>query len=242
MSMENSLQGKSALVIGGTSGIGYSVAQALLQESVSVVVQGRTHSQQLEAFYSQGNAAVLMCDLADRTYLQELCRYAQAADILCIGYGPFLQKPLDTTTMEEWINTVYANLTLPGLLVSAALSGMKERKWGRIVLFGGTETQIIRGFKTNPVYGAAKTGLMSLVRSISMGYAAYRITANAVCPGFTDSKLFSQADRTALAQKSPDGKLVTHAEITDAVLFLLKNSTYNGIIMPIDKGWTSFSL
>ena len=240
--MENPLQGKSALVIGGTSGIGYSIAQALLQESVSVVVQGKNPSEQLESFYSQGNAAVLMCDLGDRTYLQELCRYAQAADILCIAYGPFLQKPLDTTTTEEWINTVYANLTLPGILVSAALVGMKERKWGRILLFGGTETQILRGFKTNPVYGAAKTGLMSLVRSVSMGYAAYKVTANAICPGFTDSGLLSKAERIAWAQKSPDGQLVALAEIADAALFLLKNSTYNGIIMPIDKGWTSFSL
>ena len=240
--MENSLQGKSALVIGGTSGIGYSVAKALLHESISVVAQGKTHSQQLEAFYSQGSAAVLMCDLQDRTYLQELCRYAQAADILCISYGPFLQKSLDTTTMEEWINTVYANLTLPGILISAALTGMKERKWGRILLFGGTETQIIRGFKTNPAYGAAKTGLMSLVRSISMGYAAYNITANAICPGFTDNGLLSQADQIAFAQKSPDGRLITREEIADAALFLLKNSTYNGIVMPIDKGWTSLSV
>lgn len=240
--MEDSLQGKSAFVIGGTSGIGYSVAQALLRESVSVVIQGRHHSPQLEAFYSQGNAAVLTCDLNNRTYLQELCRYAQTADILCIAYGPFLQKTLDTTTIDEWITAVYANLTLPGILVSAALSGMKERKWGRILLFGGTETQIIRGFKTNPVYGAAKTGLMSLVRSASMGYAAYKITANAICPGFTDNGLVLQADRPVLAQKNPDGQLIASAVIADAALFLLKNSSCNGVIMPIDKGWSSFSL
>ena len=242
MHMENSLQGKSAFVVGGTSGIGYSIAQALLHESVSVVVQGKHYSQQADLFCSQGNVAVLVCDLADRKYEQELCLYAQTADILCVAYGPFLQKSLDTTTADEWSATVYANLALPGMLVSAALPGMMERQWGRVLLFGGTETQIVRGFKTNPAYGAAKTGLMSLVRSVSMGYAAHKITANAICPGFTDNGLLSQAERKVLAKKNPDGLLVAPTAITDAALFLLRNSTYNGIVMPIDKGWSSFSL
>ena len=238
--MDNPLQGKSALIIGGTSGIGYAIAQRLLQEAVSVVLQGKTFSTRIEALCSQGNVAGLICDLTDASYVDELCRYAHAADILCVAYGPFLQKPLDVTSVEEWSSTVYANLTLPGILVSAALSGMKARHWGRILLFGGTETQIIRGFKTNPVYGAAKTGILSLVRSVSMGYAAAGITANAICPGFTDSGLLEETERLNWAKKNPDGELVPLSAITEAALFLLKNSIYNGVIMPIDKGWTSF--
>ena len=128
--MDNVLQGKSALVVGGTSGIGYCLAQALLQESVSVVVQGRINSKRVLQLCSQGNAAGFICDLQNNAYLEELCKYANAADILCIAYGPFLQKPLDMTTVQEWNTTVYANLTLPGILVSSALTGMKERDWG----------------------------------------------------------------------------------------------------------------
>ena len=236
--MDSPLQSKSALVIGGTSGIGYQLAQSLLQESVSVVVQGKTNSKHVAEFCSQGSAACLICDLEKPSYLEELCRYAQAADILCVVYGPFLQKPLDVTTVEDWQATVYANLTLPGILISSALAGMKERKWGRILLFGGTETHVLRGFKTNAAYGAAKTGIMSLVRSISAGYALYGITANAICPGFTDSGLLSEKEREAWAKKNPDGKLVSTSAITDAALFLLKNADYNGAVMPVDKGWS----
>ena len=181
-----------------------------------------------------------MCDLQEMDCIQELCKYANEADVLCVGYGPFLQKPLDITTADEWSKTVYANLTLPGILVSAALHGMKERHWGRILLFGGTETHVLRGFRTNAVYGAAKTGLMSLVKSVSMEYARYGITANAICPGFTDSGLLPEEIRLLWAKKNPDEELVSTAAIVEAALLLLKNSSYNGVMMPVDKGWSSF--
>ena len=238
--MDNVLQGKSALVVGGTSGIGYCLAQALLEESASVVMQGRSNSNHVTSLCSQGNVACFICDLQEVSYVEELCKYANAADILCIVYGPFLQKPLDMTTAKEWNTTVYANFTLPGILGSSALAGMKARNWGRILLFGGTETHILRGFRTNAVYGAAKTGIMSLVKSVSMEYAQYGITANAVCPGFTDSGLLPEETRVLWAKKNPDGKLVNPSAITDAALFLLKDSAYNGVIMPVDKGWSSF--
>lgn len=238
--MDNVLQGKSALIVGGTSGIGYRLAQVLLQESASVVVQGKINSKRVTNLCSQGNAAGFICDLQKMSYLNELCRYANAADILCVVYGPFLQKPLDITTAQEWTEIVYANLTLPGILVSSALAGMKERKWGRILLFGGTETQVLRGFRTNAVYGAAKTGIMSLVKSVSMEYALYGITANAVCPGFTDNGLLPEETRALWAKKNPDGELISPAAITEAALFLLKDGSYNGVMMPVDKGWSSF--
>lgn len=238
--MDNVLQGKSALVVGGTSGIGYCLVQSLLQESVSVVVQGRIKSKRVTNLCCQGNVACFICDLQKVSYEEELCKYANAADILCVVYGPFLQKPLDMTTAQEWNTTVYANLTLPGILVSSALAGMKERNWGRILLFGGTETHILRGFRTNAVYGAAKTGIMSLVKSVSMEYAQYGITANAICPGFTDSGLLPEDTQVLWAKKNPDGKLVNPSAITDAALFLLKNGSYNGVVIPVDKGWSSF--
>lgn len=238
--MDTALQGKSALIVGGTSGIGYQVAQALLQESVSVVVQGKRNAAYVDSLCRQGNAAGFMCDLQEMDCIQELCKYANEADVLCVGYGPFLQKPLDMTTAEEWNTIVYANLTLPGILVSSALAGMKERKWGRILLFGGTETHLLRGFRTNAVYGAAKTGIMSLVKSVSMEYARYGITANAICPGFTDSGLLPEEIRLLWAKKNPDEELVSTAAIVEAALLLLKNSSYNGVMMPVDKGWSSF--
>ena len=73
-----------------------------------------------------------------------------------------------------------------------------------------------------------------------MEYAQYGITANAVCPGFTDSGLVPEGIRRVWAKKNPDGELVSPAAITEAALFLLKDGSYNGVMLPVDKGWSPF--
>mgnify|MGYP000918751515 CR=1 FL=1 len=133
---------------------------------------------------------------------------------------------------------VYANLVFPGILVSAVLPHMADRGWGRILLLGGTRTDIVRGFRTNAAYAAAKTGLSSLVKSVALDYASRGITCNAICPGFVDTEYMDDAERETQASKNPDGKLVSVGEIADSALFLLEKSVYNGTILPVDKGWT----
>ncbi len=240
--MEESLKDKQAVVIGGTSGIGACIAKKLLAETAEVTVQGRRKTKQFVDFCKNPHAKGILCELNTPHIPAELHAVIESADILCIAYGPFLQKPLHTVTAQEWQETVYANLTLPGMLVSAVLPQMQRKKWGRILLFGGTETQCLRGFSTNAVYGAAKTGIMSLVRSISMSYAADNITANAICPGFTDTELLTPEQRAAWTDKNPLKRLISPETIANAALFLLKDSAYNGVLMPVDQGWSSFGV
>ena len=239
--MDKSFVNKKALVVGGTSGIGSYIAQALLREGAFVTIQGKNSSTQQQTGKVPPHSETMVCDLDDESGLDILIEKARTVDILCVAYGPFLQKPLDTVTVDEWTRTIYANLTLPGILVSTAVTHMKERHWGRILLFGGTETHVLRGFKTNAVYGAAKTGIMSLVRSISMSYAPFGITANAICPGFTDTPRLTPEQRNLWSKKNPDGALLAPDSIVSAALFLLKNAAYNGVLLPIDKGWSSFT-
>lgn len=239
--MDTSFVNKKALVVGGTSGIGFYVAQALLQEGAFVTIQGKNSSTQQQTCELQHHSETMVCDLDDASGLNSLIEKARTVDILCVAYGPFLQKPLDAVTVEEWTHTVYANLALPGILVSTAIAHMKQEKWGRILLFGGTETHVLRGFKTNAVYGAAKTGIMSLVRSISMSYAPFGITANAVCPGFTDTPRLTPEQKSLWSKKNPDGILLAPNSIALAALFLLKNAACNGVLLPVDKGWSSFT-
>ncbi|MGP1528900.1 MAG: SDR family NAD(P)-dependent oxidoreductase [Treponema sp.] len=239
--MNTSFVNKKALVVGGTSGIGSYVAQALLQEGAFVTIQGKNSCTQQQRCGETSHSETIICNLDSTTELDILIEKARTVDILCVAYGPFLQKPLDAVTVDEWTHTVYANLTLPGILVSTAIAHMKQEKWGRILLFGGTETHVLRGFKTNAVYGAAKTGIMSLIRSISMSYAPFGITANAICPGFTDTLRLTPEQRALWSKKNPDGVLLAPDSIASAALFLLKNAAYNGVLLPVDKGWSSFT-
>jgi len=227
--MDMTFGGKKAVVIGGSGGIGGAVSAALIASGASVVSVGRhetpgAKSLVLDLDYS-ANSAIVMDSIRD-------------ADVLCVVRGPFLQKPLDETGPDEWASVVYANLTFPGMLVSAVLPQMKAKKWGRILLFGGTRTDSVRGFKTNAAYAAAKTGLCSLVKSVTIGYARDGITCNAVCPGFVDTEYLSSDLKEALAGKNPDGKLILTQEIADSALFLMKNSVYNGVVLSVDKGWS----
>lgn len=226
--MDKPFRGKKAVVVGGSGGIGKGIADALIAEGSVVTTIGR-HKHPL------ANSCILDLDIPENRGI--VLHAVSDADILCVVRGPFLQKPLHLTTEEEWVSTVLANLAFPGMLVSAALPHMCKVKWGRILLFGGTRTDAIRGFRTNPVYAAAKTGLASIVKSVALEYASLGVSCNALCPGFVDSEYIEEAQRKSLSAKIPDGVLISVQEITESALFMLKSTVHNGVVMPVDKGW-----
>ena len=227
--MKKVFHGKKAVVVGGTGGLGRAITASLLDEGASVCTIGRhsvpgTESLVLELDYPENRIIVI-----DK---------AREADILCVVRGPFIQKPLHETSPEEWDRMASLNLAFPGALVSAALPHMCENEWGRILLFGGTRTDAVRGFRTNAAYAAAKTGLASLAKSVALEYASMGVACNVICPGFVDTEYLESGEKAVLAGKNPDEKLISVDEIADLALFLMKNALYNGVVMPADKGWS----
>jgi 3-hydroxybutyrate dehydrogenase len=227
--MDSVLKGKKAVLVGGSSGIGRELALSLMHAGAEVTVFGR-HT--LEGAISH------QLDLDNPENLEIVLASVMDADILCNIRGPFLQKPLVGTTAADWTSIVYENLAFPGMLVSAVLPHMCTAGWGRILLFGGTRTDAVRGFKTNAAYAAAKTGVSSLVKSVALDYASYGVTCNAVCPGLVDSVDMDAEQKRALAEKNPDGTLVSVREIAEAAFFLLASGSCNGVLLPVDKGWS----
>jgi len=221
--------GKKAVVVGGSGGIGRAITASLLNEGADVCIIGRnpvpgTESLALELDYPENRIIVI--------------EKAREADILCVVRGPFLQKPLHETAPGEWDFMASSNLAFPGSLVSAALPHMCGNEWGRILLFGGTRTDSIRGFRTNAAYAAAKTGLASLAKSVALDYASRGVACNVICPGFVDTEYLESGEKKVLAGKNPDKKLISVDEIAELALFLMKNALYNGVIVPADKGWS----
>lgn len=242
ISVNGIFSGKKILIAGGTGGIGAALTARLLPSGGEITVIGRHNPFSGDTGRRtpdrQGSRRFLPINLDSRECLPELEKEAENTDILCVARGAFLQKPLHETSPEEWEAAVFSNLVMPGAAVSSALKNMKEKGWGRILLFGGTRTDRIRGFATNAAYGAAKTGISSLIRSVAETYAPYGISCCGICPGFTETEYVPEEQKKRLAEKIPGGKLISPDKIADIAVLLLTNFELNGSIITPDCGWT----
>lgn len=169
--------------------------------------------------------------------LENLKSALKKSEILCICYGPFLQKKIAQTSAQEWLWTAKLNLALPGILAGYAARFMKRRDFGRILFFGGTRTNQVNGFKTNAAYAAAKTGIASLAKSFALEFAESGISTAAIFPGFVQTEYVSAKKRAEYEKLLGGKKMICADEIARAALFLLSDSNLNGTLLEMDGGW-----
>ncbi|MDR0785829.1 MAG: SDR family oxidoreductase [Treponema sp.] len=233
------LSGKRALVIGGTGGIGQAVAAALAQSGAELFIHGGTSQERmsiaLAAARSFGVKAQGLLSRIDGN-VEPFLEFCPEPDIVVAAHGPFLRKRLAETTTEDWRLITINNLAFPGALISAVLPGMTARKYGRILLFGGTDTGAIRGFSTTPAYSAAKTGLAVVARSVAQTAACFGVTCNIVCPGLVDTEYADAETKIYNRAKSPLGISLTPEIIAKTALHILESPSLNGAIIQIDGG------
>jgi len=236
------LGGLRALVVGGTGGIGLATARALASDGASLIIHGHVQERlesQAAALRNLGTDVMTVCaDLASGDPPAVLLEHARAADLLVMAYGPFVNKSLAETTTADWRLIAMGGLALPGIVATAAAQGMASRGFGRILLFGGTRTDAIRGFKTNAAYAAAKTGLGVLAKSIAVEFGGAGVSCAVVCPGFVDTEYLDAPMRQRLTLTSPRGGLIPVAEIAGLAISLLEGQMdlANGSIIVADRG------
>jgi NAD(P)-dependent dehydrogenase (short-subunit alcohol dehydrogenase family) len=201
------LQGRTALVTGGSSGIGRAIAQALARAGASVVLSGRDEGR-LDAtvleLTAQGAQAVYACgDLSTREGVLTVAEVAVAAfgepDILVNSAGINLRPPLSELSEDVWDATMAVNLVAPFLLGQRFGPGMAERRFGRII--NVSSQQAHRAFVDSGAYGASKGGLEALTRSQAEAWSPCGVTCNALVPGFVMTRLNARlsADPTKVA-------------------------------------------
>ncbi|WP_407427907.1 SDR family NAD(P)-dependent oxidoreductase [Treponema sp.] len=241
--------GKKALVAGGSGGIGREVSCLLAEAGADLVIHGSKQSEKADLllseieqktgkrplFFEQNLFDFSFSALASSPLLEQ----AEKCDILCVCFGPFVQKPLHETNLSDWERAALFDYALPGLLVSAALPDMMKKKFGRILLFGGTGTEHRREFSTNAAYAGAKSGLNVLVSSVAAEYAKYNITCNAILPGFVETEYLSDSVKADLKRKMPEKRLISAASIAKTALFLMSNPDFNGALVRQDSGWSA---
>lgn len=239
------LEGKKALVIGGSGGIGSAICRQLALDGADLIIHGSKQSDSFDILVSELSILTSVNTVIQKLTIgfsnnfldSELNKVIKDADIVCVCYGPFLQKPIHEMEIAEWESIIELNFLLPSVIISSALQNMMKKKWGRILLFGGTRTDRVNAFVSNPAYGAAKTALASLVRSTALGYANYGITCNAVFPGFTQTEYMNEDLCSILQEKMPQKKLILPSEIAEVAVGMMKQKMVNGALVPIDGGW-----
>lgn len=169
--------------------------------------------------------------------LENLKSALRESEILCVCYGPFLQKKISETSACEWIWTTRLNLALPGILAGYAARFMEKRGFGRILFFGGTRTNQINGFKTNAAYAAAKTGIASLTKSFALEFGEHGIYTAAIFPGFVKTEYISAKKRAEYEKILGGKKMICADEVARAALFLLSDPNLNGTLLEMNGGW-----
>lgn len=241
--MEKFLEGRSALIVGGSGGIGGAVSVALARCGARLHVHGGHDRDRLERVIGlareAGSAADgLLLELSGHRDADRLVEFAPDVDVLVCSFGPYAESSVEGTTGADWERMVSLNLTLPGALISAVIRGMVTRKYGRIIVFGAPHGDEGRGYRRIAAYAAAKQGLGSLVRSVALQYAEHDIRCNMICPGYVDTEYYDRTRAESIAATRPGGRLISTAEIAGLVIHLLRTESdaINGAIIPIDQG------
>ena len=226
------LDGRVAIVTGGSRGIGGAISSALAADGATVAVLGvsadRERTETLRASLN-GSAAHLHFFEADVADPQACQRAAQAViadlgkvDVLVNNAGITKDHTARKMTIEEWQAVLNVNLSGPFFMIKAVLDHMLEQKYGRIVNISSVVGHTGNFGQAN--YAAAKAGLLGLTKTLALETARSGITVNAVAPGFTATEmvaLMPQAAIDAARERTPVERLARPEEIARVVRFLV---------------------
>jgi 3-oxoacyl-[acyl-carrier protein] reductase len=260
------LKGRACVVTGASRGIGRATARTLCAEGADVLLIARSEDALLEAAdecaaagqEAGGRAESLVADVtdpdaADRIANEAADRLGQF-DVLVNNAGTARRRDLDDVPDEDWYAAWELNVMAPMRLMRAAVPGMRERRWGRIVNVSSSSGKRPSG--STPEYSVAKAAELSLSRLFADRYAADGVLINAICPGAVKSELWtdegglldqvvemeglSSRDEAleAAAAGRPVGRLAEVDEVAGAIVFLCSEqaSYTSGAAWSVDGG------
>jgi NAD(P)-dependent dehydrogenase (short-subunit alcohol dehydrogenase family) len=236
------LQGKTALITGGTSGIGRAVAERLARDGAEVIISGRDEARGRDVVKrvqaAGGTARFIAADLASFEDVRRLAEATSDVDVLVNNAGVFPGGPTDQTTEEAFDVTFDVNVKAPFFLTAAIAPRMAAKGGGSIINISTMAATI--GMNGLAAYGASKAAVESLTKAWTAEYAAQGVRVNTVAPGPTRTPASAAMGEMfdVLASSTPAGRGATPDEIAAAVSFLASDdaSFIYGAILPADGG------
>ena len=254
-----SLSGKHAVVTGGGSGIGFTIAETLAAAGATVTVVGRRAARLQEAAdkivagiehktENKNAVQIYPCDLGDidgiDAHADQLVRTHGAVDILVNAAGWRTRQPAADITPKVWRATIDINLSAPFFLARALAPAMCERGWGRVLNIASLQSRL--AFENGIAYGASKGGIAQLTRAMATEWSAHGVNANAIAPGFFPTEMTAPLfgdDKTAaaLAARTAIGRNGKLDDLKGAALFFCAPASdyLTGQILYVDGGFTA---
>ncbi len=251
------LTGKGVIVTGGNGGIGYGMAEALVQAGASVVIWGTNQAKTDEAAHrlsaqATGKVAALTCDVGDSAAVEAATARSVAAlggrldgciaNAGVIGRAPSFVEMSD----EEWRRVMAINLDGAFFTLRAATRAMIAAGNGGS-LIGIASTAAIEGAARNEQYGASKGGLISMIKGLAVEMARYRIRANSILPGWIATDMTTAATSNdkfvgAVMPRIPARRWGEAADFGGIAVYLTSDASsyHTGDSFVIDGGYTIF--
>ncbi|MGI5959696.1 MAG: SDR family NAD(P)-dependent oxidoreductase [Massiliimalia sp.] len=237
-------QGKTAIVTGGTSGIGESTVRGLLEQGAYVLVLGR-NEEKGKALEQLGNCTFYACQMGDPESIEQVCKQIlkdhPKIDILVNNAGMSVDGTVESLSLEQWNEIFAVNVTSIFLMSKYIVPAMKQNGYGRIINVGSTAGTV--GAWGLHAYSATKGAVIQLSKSMAAEYAKDGILVNCLCPGGTRTPLMEGIganDLDEFTKLFPIGRLAQPEEIANTIIFLAseQSSFMTGSVVLVDGGFT----
>jgi 3-oxoacyl-[acyl-carrier protein] reductase len=233
------LEGKKALVTGGSRGIGRAIAVELSRSGADVTLSYRSGKDEAEAVAQEIGGLAVQADVSDREQAEALVEEAGELDVLVNNAGITRDTLIARMSDDDWQVVLDTNLGGVFHTCRAAVRGMMRRRNGAIV----NVTSIV-GLRGNPGqtnYAASKAGIIGLTKSLARELGSRGVRANAVAPGYVGTALtdvLPEQARQAILANTPLGRLGRPEDIAGAVRFLCSDeaSFITGEVLLVDGG------
>jgi 3-hydroxybutyrate dehydrogenase len=254
------LSGKTAVITGSNSGIGLGVAREMAKAGANIVLNSFTDRDEDHALAAEiaanfnVDAKYVAADMSKPDDCRRLVVAAGGCDILINNAGIQHVAPIEEFPTAKWDAIIAINLSSAFHTSAAAVTGMREKGWGRIINIASAHGLTASPYKS--AYIAAKHGVVGLTKTIALETAQEPITCNAICPGYVLTPLvesqipdtmkeydMSREDviKNVMLKRQPSKEFATVEQLGGTAVFLASDAAaqITGTTISVDGGWTA---